>query len=69
VPVWMSAKAAARFQADTTSGKPVLLDIDYESGHGIGSTRAQQIRRMTDILSFILWQVGDPEFQPVKPKS
>jgi prolyl oligopeptidase len=69
VDVWMSAKAAARFQADTTSGKPVLLDIDYESGHGIGNTRAQQIRRLTDILAFVLWQVGDPEFQPEKPKS
>jgi prolyl oligopeptidase len=69
VPVWMSAKAAARFQADTTSGKPVLLDIDYESGHGIGNTRAQQIRRLTDLLAFMLWQVDDPEFQPVKAKS
>jgi prolyl oligopeptidase len=69
VPVWMSAKVAARFQADTASGKPVLLDIDYQSGHGIGNTRAQQIRRMTDVLSFILWQVGDPDFQPVKPQS
>jgi prolyl oligopeptidase len=69
VDVWMSAKTAARFQADTTSGKPVLLDIDYGSGHGIGNTRAQQIRRSTDVLAFMLWQFGDPEFQPAKPKS
>lgn len=68
VDVWMSAKTAARFQADTTSGKPVLLDIDYGSGHGIGNTRAQQIRRSTDILAFMLWQFGDPEFQPARPK-
>jgi prolyl oligopeptidase len=69
VPVWMSAKAAARFQADTTSGKPVLLDIDYESGHGIGNTRDQQIRRLTDLLAFMLWQVGDPEFSQGKSGS
>jgi prolyl oligopeptidase len=69
VDVWMSAKTAARFQADTTSGKPVLLDIDYGSGHGIGNTRAQQIRRSTDVLAFMLWQFGDPEFQPARPKS
>jgi prolyl oligopeptidase len=69
VDVWMSAKTAARFQADTTSGKPVLLDIDYASGHGIGNTRAQQVRRSTDVLAFMLWQFGDPEFQPAKPKS
>jgi prolyl oligopeptidase len=67
VPVWMSAKAAARFQAATSSGKPVLLDIDYESGHGIGSTQAQLIRRRTDVLAFLLWQVGDPNFQPTTP--
>ena len=69
VDVWMSAKTAARFQADTTSGKPVLLDIDYDSGHGIGNTRAQQIRRSTDVFAFMLWQFGDPEFQPARPKS
>jgi prolyl oligopeptidase len=64
VDVWMSAKAGARFQAATTSGKPVLLDIDYESGHGIGNTRSQNVRRTTDLLSVMLWQFGDPEFQP-----
>ena len=30
-------------QADTTNGKPVLLDINYGGGRGIGNTRAQQI--------------------------
>jgi prolyl oligopeptidase len=64
VDVWMSAKAGARFQSATTSGKPVLLDIDYESGHGVGNTRAQNIRRTTDLLSVMLWQFGDPDFQP-----
>jgi prolyl oligopeptidase len=66
VDVWMSAKAGARLQAATTSGKPVLLDIDYESGHGIGNTSAQSIRRTTDLLSVMLWQLGDPEFQPAE---
>jgi len=66
VDVWMSAKAGARFQAATTSGKPVLLDIDYESGHGIGNTSAQNIRRTTDLLAVMLWQFGDPEFQPAE---
>jgi prolyl oligopeptidase len=66
VDVWISAKAGARFQAATTSGKPVLLDIDYESGHGIGNTKAQDIQQTTDLLSVMLWQLGDPEFQPAK---
>jgi prolyl oligopeptidase len=42
----------------------VLLDIDYDSGHGIGNTRAQNIRRTTDMLAFMLWQFGDPDFRP-----
>ena len=66
VDVWMSAKAGARFQAATTSGKPVLLDIDYESGHGVGNTSGQNIRRTTDLLAVMLWQLGDPEFQPAE---
>jgi hypothetical protein len=45
------------------------LRHDYGSGHGIGNTRAQQICRSTDVLAFMLWQFGDPEFQPSKPKS
>ncbi len=68
VDVWESAKAAARFQADSTSGKPVLLDIDYASGHGIGNTREQTIRRTADILAFMLWNFGDPDFQSAKPQ-
>jgi hypothetical protein len=48
------------------AGKPVLLDIDCESGHGIGNTKAQNIQRTTDLLSVMLWQLGDPEFQPAK---
>jgi hypothetical protein len=48
----------------------LLLDIDYASGHGVGNTRAQNIQRTTDLLSVMLWQLGDPEFQPaVKTES
>jgi len=28
-------------QAASTSGKPVLLRVDYEAGHGVGSTEKQ----------------------------
>lgn len=64
VEPWESAKAAARFQAATASGKPVLLRVDYHSGHGIGSTRTQRHEEKVDVWSFLLWQFGDPEFQP-----
>lgn len=64
VEPWQSFKAAARFQAATTSGRPVLLRIDHEAGHGIGSTRSQRHAEIADVQAFILWQCGDPEFQP-----
>ena len=40
--VWHSAKAAARFQAATRSGKPILMRLDGQAGHRVGST-AQQV--------------------------
>ena len=64
VDVWQSLKGAARMASATSSGKPVLLRLDYDIGHGQGSTRAQSQARMADTWSFMLWQMGDPEFQP-----
>jgi prolyl oligopeptidase len=51
------AKMAARLQAATTSGKPILLRVDFEAGHGIGSTRAQQDHEAADTYAFLLWQL------------
>jgi prolyl oligopeptidase len=64
VDVWETLKADARFATATTSGKPVLMRLEYDSGHGQGSTRAQAQARSADIWSFFLWQFGIPEFQP-----
>ena len=36
-PFWMSAKTASRLQAASTSGKPVLMNIDFNGGHQITS--------------------------------
>jgi len=51
------AKMTARLQVATTSGKPILLRVDYDAGHGIGSTRAQQDREAADTYAFLLWQL------------
>ena len=64
VDVWETLKAGARFATATSSGKPVLMRLEYDTGHGQGSTRAQLQQRTTDIWSFFLWQFGVPEFQP-----
>ncbi|HEX9092669.1 MAG TPA: prolyl oligopeptidase family serine peptidase, partial [Coriobacteriia bacterium] len=42
VAPWQAAKFVARLQAATASGKPVLLRVDWGTGHGIGTTRADQ---------------------------
>jgi prolyl oligopeptidase len=67
VDPWESAKMTARLQAATSSGKPVLLRVDYGGGHGlIGATRQQVQEGRADSWSFLLWQLGDPEFQPMR---
>jgi prolyl oligopeptidase len=55
---------AARLQQATTSGKPILLRVDFDAGHGIGTMRTQREEELADIYSFLLWQFGDPQFQP-----
>jgi len=42
VNAWQPGKMAARLQAATTSGKPVLLYVDFEAGHGGGSESSYQ---------------------------
>jgi prolyl oligopeptidase len=64
VAPWQSAKAAARLQAATSSGRPVLLRLDTDAGHGFGSTNRQLIEELADKLAFVLWQTGAPDFQP-----
>jgi prolyl oligopeptidase len=54
------AKMTARLQAATTSGKPILLRVDYDAGHGVGSTRAQEDREAADTYAFLLWQLTEP---------
>lgn len=60
VDVWHSAKAAARLQAASHSGRPVLLRIDGQAGHGMGSTQQQDVDKLADIYAFLLWQFGTP---------
>jgi len=57
VEPWMSAKMAARLQAATASGKPVLLRVDYDAGHGIGSTKKQRNEENADVYAFLFQQL------------
>jgi prolyl oligopeptidase len=70
VAPWIVAKFAARLQAATSSGKPVLLRVDYDAGHGyLGSSRTQAQLLTTDEDAFLFWQLGDPAFAPAPQAS
>ena len=59
-----NSRAQAHRQAATASGKPVLLRIDFDAGHGIGSTRKQRNDELADTLAFLLWQFGVKGYVP-----
>jgi prolyl oligopeptidase len=63
VDVWHSLKMAARLSA-AHPANVALLRLDYDAGHGGGSSRAQRQEEFADMWSFILWQTGDAAFQP-----
>ncbi len=62
VIVWQPAKFAARMQAANGSSEPILFDVDYSSGHGVGDTKSKKFEDVADLLSFTLWQTGHDEF-------
>jgi prolyl oligopeptidase len=64
VSPWEPAKVAASLQA-SGSEKPVLLRIDEQAGHGIGSTKTQTDQLTADWMSFIFWRAGKKEWAPV----
>ncbi len=63
VSPWEPAKVAAALQASGSSNS-VLLRIDQEAGHGIGSTKTQTDALTADWIAFAFWRSGVPEWQP-----
>jgi prolyl oligopeptidase len=63
VASWGPAKVAAALQA-SGSARPVLLRIDAQAGHGIGSTKTQTDELQADIIAFVLWRAGVPQWRP-----
>jgi prolyl oligopeptidase len=60
VAPWQPAKMAARLQAATSSGRPVLLRVDSDAGHGFGSTRTQRDAETADAYAFLLATLRPP---------
>jgi prolyl oligopeptidase len=67
VSSWEPAKVAAALQASGTT-RPVLLRIDEQAGHGIGSTKTQTDTLTADWIAFAFWRSGLREWQPQSGK-
>lgn len=63
VVAWQPAKFAAALQNASTSGKPVLLQVNYDNGH-FTEEKKVTFRNFANMYSFVLWQAGHPDFQP-----
>ncbi len=68
VAPWQPGKMAAHLQAATTSGRPVLFLLDFDAGHGMGSSKSQRDRELADQLAFLYWQIGRPGYTPPRAR-
>ena len=67
VDSWQPAKLTARLLA-ANPANTVLLRVEREGGHGIGSTKSQRDAEYADMLAFVFWNAGLPAWAPaVKP--
>ena len=51
-------KMTALLQAASASDQPILLRHTTKEGHGAGKPRAKVLDELTDIWSFLFWQLG-----------
>jgi len=65
VPAWQSGKFVAALQRASTSGKPVLMMVNYDDGH-YTEDKAVRFRNYAGQYAFLLWQTGHKDFQPAK---
>jgi len=61
VDPYNSRKMAARLQAATSSGRPVLLRVSADTGHGIGTGLEKRIEESADSDAFLMSQLGMTE--------
>ncbi len=63
VAPWAPGKFVAAMQADSTSGKPALLKVNYDNGH-FTEEKMVTFKNFASQDAFILWQTGHKDFQP-----
>lgn len=65
VAPWEAAKMTARLEA-AGGPNPVLLRIEEQAGHGLGTTRTVRDAEEADIAAFVFWRAGVAEWQPAR---
>jgi prolyl oligopeptidase len=60
---WQPGKFIAAVQASSTSGKPVLLKVNYDDGH-FTEEKLVTFKNFAGQFAFALWQTGHKDFQP-----
>jgi oligopeptidase B len=72
VTYWEPAKFVAKLRPNTTSGRPVLLKINMDAGHGGASGRFDFLKEIALDYAFALRAIGSEEagaFAPVAPRA
>lgn len=59
---WQPGKFAAAVQNASASGKPVLMDVNYDNGH-FTEDKEVTYHDFANQLAFVLWQCGQPGFE------
>src|ERR1022692_4186372 len=57
----MAAEMQAEGKKGTSRTRPILLRIESKAGHGAGKPVTKQIEELTDVYSFLFWQMGIKE--------
>src|SRR5215472_18875588 len=66
VTPWQPAKFVAAVQQASSSGRPMLLQVNYDNGH-FTEDKSVTYRNCANQTAFALWQAGHPKFQPRGP--
>jgi prolyl oligopeptidase len=64
VCAWEPGKFIAALQTDSTSGKPVLMKVNYDNGH-FTEEKIVTFKNFAGQYAFMLWQTGQKDFQPM----
>jgi oligopeptidase B len=54
---WEPQKWVARLREETTSGRPILLRINLEAGHGGASGRFDHLKEIALDYAFAIWAI------------